>query len=120
MEAGYINGEKFKNLPLVDDCEIIKEVFEACPQIIGLDLLYLDMYGMPEYMNAHIVDLLECYQQFKSIIDREFIEVVEDSSFDYEYGDICSTHHCVTRVGYVRRTPEMMEIISYPWDMEFY
>ena len=119
---GYINGDIYENLPMVSDEEIIKVVFEACPQIVTLSkLLYLVQYPkLYEYYNGHIVDLLICYKEFENIIRKNFIPVMEDGSFDYNYGDISSTHHCIVCIGYVPRNEDMMEIISYPWDMEFW
>lgn len=119
MEAGYIMNNNEIEKFIVGDEEIIKAVFEVCPQIIALSkLLYLVHYPkLYQYYNGDIVQLLECCREFKAIIDKNFIEVCEDGSFDYEYGDICGTHHCMTSVGYVKRTPEMEELITYPWDM---
>ena len=116
MEEYIMNNKEIEE-QLVSDEEIIKVVFEACPQIITLPLLKYDRYGLVEYANGHIREYLEYHKEFSKIIEKNFIEVCEDGSFDYEYGDICSTHHCLYSVGYVKRTPEMEEQIIYPWDM---
>lgn len=122
MENGYINGENYINLPMVSDEEIIKVIFEACPQIIALSklLYFVDYPDLYEFYNKNIVELLLCYEEFNFIVEKNFIPVIEDGSFDYDYHGISSTHHCTICTGYVPRNEEMMELISYPWDMEFW
>lgn len=118
MEEYIMNSEEIEE-QLVSDEEIIKVIFEACPQIVALPLLKYDRYGFVEYANGHIREFLEYREEFSGIIKKNFIEVCEDGSFDYEYGDICSTHHCLCSVGYVKRTPEMEREIVDPWDMDW-
>lgn len=98
----------------VTDEEIIAKVFEVCPQVVFTSILKYDFFNyintIPSHCNSTILEGIEA--NFQHIIDNYFIEVLEDASFDYEYGDICSTHHCVSSVGYVARTPKF-EALAY-------
>lgn len=108
---------------LVSDEEMISLVYAICPQIVFTNILqhdysnYID--SIPEHCNNIILDGI--MDNFNHIIDKHFIEVIEDASFDYEYGDICSTHHCTVTSGYVHRTPEFEEIaIDDWWEDDYY
>ena len=103
-------------MQLVDECDVIKTVFEACPQIVTLPRLTSDFAGFLFSINSDILTTLECYEPFNSIIQKNYIEVCEDGSFNYEYGDICGTHNCLCKIGYVPRTPENEELETFPWD----
>lgn len=116
----YINNDKcsVSTSDLVSDENIIALVFELQPQVVLSDLLSCDYFNyindIPEYCNGTILDGI--IYRFEHIIEKHFIEVLEDASFDYEYGDICSTHHEVALVGYVPRTPEFEAIAVEPWE----
>lgn len=97
---------------LVSDEEIISIVYAICPQVVFTNILrrdysnYID--SVPEHCNNIILDGI--MDNFSHIVNKHFIEVIEDASFDYEYGDICSVHHCTVTSGYVRRTPELESV----------
>ena len=103
---------------IVYDEEIIATVFEIEPTVVFTPLLRYDYFNyintIPERCNNIILNGI--IHNFEHIINKYFIEVVEDASFDYEYGDICSTHNCVTGVGYVKRTPDTEAIAQEEWD----
>lgn len=97
---------------LVSDEEIISIVYTICPQVVFTNILKYDysnyIDSIPEHCNNTILDGI--MDNFSHIVNKHFIEVIEDASFDYEYGDICSTHHCTVTSGYVRRTPEFESV----------
>lgn len=121
----FINNdnEVVKPQDLVSDEEMISIVYATCPQVIYTNILkhdysnYID--SIPEHCNNIILDGI--MDNFNHIIDKHFIEVIEDASFDYEYGDICATHHCTVTSGYVHRTPEFEAIaIDDWWEDDYY
>ena len=122
----YINSEResVNSQDFVTEKEMIQTICKIYPHIIFVDLLCCDYFNyiatIPEHYNDLILRGIE--RHFPHLIENNFIEVVEDGSFDYEYGDICSTHNCTVRVGYVPRTPEFEQIaIIHPWeDDDFY
>lgn len=107
---------------IVSDEEIIAKIFEICPQIVFYSILKYDFSNyintIPQHCNNTILRALK--SDFQHIIDHYFIEVVEDASFDYEYGDICSTHHELASVGYVPRNSEFEELAMEIWDYNPY
>ena len=68
------------------------------------------MFEKYQYCNDAIVEYLSLNPLFDNIFEKNFIEVYEDASFDYEYGSICSTHICYAHVGYTYRTKEIEEL----------
>lgn len=112
-EHGFVMDSE--DIEKVNECEIIKKVFEACPQIIFLPhLLYLDGWG--RHTNTAIVQLLNCYEPFEAIIQKHFVKVCSNGGFEYDYGDISSTHDVLDIVGYARRDKHTIPYITYPWD----
>ena len=107
---------------IVSNEEIIATIFKACPQIVFYPILKYDFFNyintIPNHCNGTILQALE--SDFQHIINHYFIEVVEDASFDYEYGDICSTHHETASVGYVPRTSEFEALAIEIWDYNPY
>lgn len=107
---------------LVSDEEIISVIYEIYPQIIYTDLLKND-YGnyiasIPEHCNDIILNSI--VDNFK-YTENYFIEVTEDASFSYDYGDISSVHNCTITSGYVPRTPEYEAIaIDNYWEDDYY
>lgn len=116
----YINNDKcpVNTSEFASSEEIIAVAFEIQPQLVFSELLACDYFGyinsIPEHCNNIILDGV--IRRFEHIIENNFIEVLEDASFDYEYGDICSTHHEVALVGYVPRIPEFEELAVEPWE----
>ena len=116
----YIRNKKNTQLPeFVSDCEIIAEVYSAYPHIVFLpNLLDFDRFFST---NMAIVQIFECYPQFQKIIDKNFIEVIESDTFDYEHFGFCGTHTDTYSLGYVRRTEETEAMACEgPWDDDYY
>lgn len=115
----YINNERETvDSHIVSDEDILKTIFKFCPQVVFSDILSRDFSNyiatIPEHCNSTI--LRGVSKRFQHIIDNNFIKVIEDGSFGYDYGDISSTHHCTILVGYVPRTPEFEKIATEPWE----
>lgn len=124
MVQMFINNTKevVKPQEFATEEEIISTVFEFCPQVVFSQILRYDFFNyintIPERCNSTILQALE--DTFGHIIKKHFIEVLEDTSFDYDYGDISSTHHCVSLVGYVPRN-EKFEALAEDWfDQDFF
>lgn len=120
----YIRADGLvKDLKFVSTEDILATVFSVTPQCVCTPILSYDFFNyintIPTHCNDIILRGIEAY--FSHIIEKNFIEVVEDCSFDYEYGDICSTHHEDATIGYVRRTQEMEELACEgPWDDDYF
>lgn len=121
----YINNTKevVKTSQLVSDEEILATIFDIAPQMVFTPLLNYDFFNyiatIPTHCNNIILQYFE-NSEYRHIISHYFIEVCEDGSFDYEYGDICATHHCLTSVGYVRRTPQTEALAYEDYDDDYY
>lgn len=111
-----VDNQVVKPEDFVTEREILAKIFEVYPQII---YTVADISGY--LMNPNHMALLLIEEKLPELFNRYFIEVIADGSFDYEYGDICSTHHCISTVGYVRRTEELEEIaIDDLWEYDYY
>lgn len=120
----FINNEIEAVNPhnLVSEETILATVYEIYPHIVFTQLLSYDFFNyissIPEHCNGILLQAVE--SNFNHLITNNFIEVVGDASFDYDYGDISSTHHDTYQVGYVPRTPEFEAIATEDWDEEYF
>lgn len=115
----YINNNREAvDSHIVSNEDILKIIFEVCPQVVFSDILSRDFSNyiatIPEHCNSTILNGVAT--RFEHIINNNFIKVVEDGSFGYDYGDISTTHHQTVTIGYVPRTPEFEEMAIEPWE----
>lgn len=122
----YITNDSglVKDHELVSDEEIMAFIFAIAPTVVKSSILRYDfsnyVNSIPEHINRII--LSGVMDNFSHLVDHHFIEVIEHTSFDYEYGDICDVQHGEVTMGYIPRTPKYEELAYedkwdeyYPW-----
>lgn len=121
MYITYNNG-LVKDQDLVSEEEIIALVFSVAPDVVKSSILRYDfsnyVNSIPEHINGIILSGI--MDNFGHIIEEHFIEVIEHTSFDYEYGSICGTQYEDVTMGYVPRTPEYEELAYEDWEEDYY